>query len=130
MAAVAARDRQQASDPLALLVEVLAGAIRTLRDRDKIALREDLVLERARNAAMAVVGEFELRPREGRAPLLFPTDGEQVVALEGFAPYADPGVEVARLSIYTLASRARLTTAEASLFMAGLARSIGVTPWR
>jgi hypothetical protein len=43
------------------LIDDLSAGIRVLRDRDGVALSDDLIRERASNHAAAVLGNYEIR---------------------------------------------------------------------
>ncbi len=49
------------------LIETIAASMRVIgtREGDPAPLPEEVVLERARNAAMAVAGTFDMRPAGG-----------------------------------------------------------------
>ncbi len=49
------------------LIETIAASMRVIgtREGDPSPLPEDVVMDRARNAAMGVVGNFEMRPVGG-----------------------------------------------------------------
>lgn len=46
------------------LIKAIADGVRVLRSRDAVAISEELVLERARNIAAAILGNYHVAPLE------------------------------------------------------------------
>jgi hypothetical protein len=49
--------------PQELACKIISDALRVLKDRDGIAIPDELIAERARNAVTALGGEFDLVPK-------------------------------------------------------------------
>jgi hypothetical protein len=54
--------RAEGPGPYADLVSTLEAGIRVLRDRDRLPLPDELIRERARNMATALLGAFSVTP--------------------------------------------------------------------
>jgi hypothetical protein len=82
-----------------------------------------MIRERARDAAMTVLGEYELRHRDAADPVLLAVDGGRVVSVDTHAPDANTAVETTRLTVFEPVVTVQLTTASTTIVMAALKRA-------
>jgi hypothetical protein len=54
---------ESGAHPQERTIEIISDALRVLKGRDGIAIPEELIAERARNAVTALEGEFDLVPK-------------------------------------------------------------------
>lgn len=108
---------------LGAVVKDIAAGIRTLRERDGIKLSEALVLERARNVTQVLVANFDLAPRDLRAPVLVAL-GDKVLRVDPHGADNLGHVSAATLRWYEVAAvTAELPTVEASRIVGALMRA-------